>query len=155
MKTNAMRLLDNHNMSYEILLYSLKKEDFDATQIAIENGIPAHLLFKTLVCIDENKQIKVAVLPSNEQLSTKKLEKASKSKEISLMAMDDLLGKTGYMRGGCSPLAMKRKFPVFFHDSVTSDEPIWVNAGKKGCLLKIGLKNLLFLTEGIMVDIVR
>jgi prolyl-tRNA editing enzyme YbaK/EbsC (Cys-tRNA(Pro) deacylase) len=50
---------------------------------------------------------------------------------------------------------MKRKFPVFFHDSVDSDEPIWVNAGKKGCLLKIGLKNLLFLTEGIMVDIVR
>lgn len=155
MKTNAMRLLDDHNMPYKILLYSLKKDDFDATQIANENGIPVHLLFKTLVCIDENKQIIVAVLPSNEQLSTKKLEKAANTKEISLMAMEELLGKTGYLRGGCSPLAMKRQFPVFFHDSVTSDETIWVNAGKKGFLLQIEIKNLLVLTKGVMENIVR
>ena len=155
MKTNAMRLLDTHDIFYETLTYNLKKDDFDATQIALENGIPVNLLFKTLVCTDEINQIIIAVLPSNEQLSTKKLEKAAKTEGITLLALDELLGKTGYMRGGCSPLAMKKQFTLFFHDSVSLNDLIWVNAGKKGCLIKVELKNLLFLTKGKISDIVR
>lgn len=155
MKTNAMRLLDFHNIPYETLSYHVNNGDYDAMQIAKNNGIPVHLLFKTLVCTDEKKQIIVAVIPSNLQLSTKKLEKVSNTKDIFLLDTDDLLGKTGYVRGGCSPLAMKKQFPVFFHEANNPAESIWVNAGKKGFLIKVELAKLLDLTAGVIIDIAR
>jgi Cys-tRNA(Pro)/Cys-tRNA(Cys) deacylase len=155
MKTNAMRLLDNHKISYDLLAYTIKKDAFDAVQIAINQGIPVHLLFKTLVCVDDCKQIIVAVLPANAQLSIKKLEQISNVKNIALLAAEELPGKTGYMRGGCTPLAMKKKFPVFLHTSAKAEEHIWVNAGKKGFLLKIDPNELLRLTEGTLADIAR
>ncbi len=155
MKTNAMRLLDQHKISYEIFYYRISKEDSDATQIAVQLGIPVNLLYKTLVCIDLNSHICIAVLPSNEQLSTKKLEKITQSKELVLLPVEALPVKTGYIRGGCSPLAMKKSYPTYFHSSIPVDEPIWVNAGKKGVLLKLKLKDLLLLTRGKLADIIR
>lgn len=150
-----MRLLDQHKISYETFYYRISKENSDATQIAVQLGIPVNLLFKTLVCIDLNSQITIAVLPSNEQLSTKKLEKITHSKELVLMHVDELPVKTGYFRGGCSPLAMKKSYPTYFHSSIPEEEAIWVNAGKKGILLKLKLKNLLHLTGGKKADIIR
>ena len=150
-----MRLLDQHKISYEIFNYRISKEDSDATQIAVQLGIPVNLLYKTLVCIDLNSHICIAVLPSNEQLSTKKLEKITQSKELVLLPVEALPVKTGYIRGGCSPLAMKKSYPTYFHSSTPEEEAIWVNAGKKGILLKLKLKNLLHLTGGKLADIIR
>jgi Cys-tRNA(Pro)/Cys-tRNA(Cys) deacylase len=155
MKTNAMRLLDRQKIEYETIAYSISNDDFDAVQIAIQLGIPFNLLFKTLVCIDLNRQIIIAVIPSNERLSTKKLEKVSGNKEPALLPVDALPSRTGYIRGGCSPLAMKKRYPTFIDSSISTEEHIWINAGKKGCLLQLKVKDLLLLTEGKREDIIR
>lgn len=155
MKTNAMRLLDVNNIQYELVPYKICNDNYDAVQIAINNKIPEYLLFKTLICINESKQIMVAVLPSNEQLSLKKLEKVAESKNIEFLPMEELMVKTGYIRGGCSPMAMKKKYPVYIHSSIPEDAIVWINAGKKGLLLKMLLNDIIKITGGQVVDIAR
>lgn len=155
MKTNAMRLLDVNNIQYELVPYKICNDSYDAVQIAINNKIPEHLLFKTLICINESKQIIAAVLPANEQLSFKKLEKVAESKNIEILPMEELLVKTGYIRGGCSPIAMKKKYQVYIHAYIPEDAMVWINAGKKGLLLKMLLNDIIKITGGQLADISR
>jgi Cys-tRNA(Pro)/Cys-tRNA(Cys) deacylase len=155
MKTNAMRLLDVNNIKYELVPYKIYNDNYDAVQIAMDNKIPENLLFKTLICISESKQIMVAVLPAKEQLSIKKLEKVTESKQIEFLPTEELLFKIGYIRGGCSPIAMKKKFPVYFHSSIPDNTLIWINAGKKGFLLKMFFNDVIKITGGLLADISR
>ena len=115
MKTNAVRLLEVNKIPYEMVNYKINNDNYDAEQIALDNNIPQNLLYKTLICIGVDKEIIVAVLPANEQLSIKKLEKVAGIKQINLLPTEDLMVKIGYIRGGCSPIAMKKKFPVYIH----------------------------------------
>jgi Cys-tRNA(Pro)/Cys-tRNA(Cys) deacylase len=135
--------------------YKICKDNYDAVQIAIDNKIPENLLFKTLICVSESKHIMVAVLPANEQLSMKKLEKIAENKQIEFLPMEELLVKIGYVRGGCSPIAMKKKFPVYFHSSIPNNTIVWINAGKKGFLLKMLLEDIIKITGGQLADISR
>lgn len=155
MKTNAVRLLDVNKIPYEIVNYKINKDNYDAAQIALDNNIPQHLLYKTLICIGIDKEIIVAVLPANEQLSIKKLEKIADIKQIKLLPTEELMVKIGYIRGGCSPIAMKKKFPVFIHSSIPDKSIVWINAGKKGILLKMLLDDIILITEGQIADISR
>ncbi len=155
MKTNAVRLLDVNKIPYEIVNYKIIKDNYDAAQIALDNNIPQHLLYKTLICIGIDKEIIVAVLPANEQLSIKKLEKIADIKQIKLLPTEELMVKIGYIRGGCSPIAMKKKFPVFIHSSIPDKSIVWINAGKKGILLKMLLDDIILITEGQIADISR
>ena len=102
-----------------------------------------------------DKEIIVAVLPANEQLSIKKLEKIAGIKQIDLLPTEDLMVKIGYIRGGCSPIAMKKKFPVYIHSSTAANTTVWINAGKKGILLKMLLEDIILITDGQLVDISR
>jgi Cys-tRNA(Pro)/Cys-tRNA(Cys) deacylase len=155
MKTNAMRLLDVNKIQYEMVNYRIDKDNFDAAQIALDNNIPQHLLYKTLICISLDKEIVVAVLPANEQLSIKKLEKIAGIKQINLLPTEELLNRIGYIRGGCSPIAMKKKFPVYIHSSTPVNTIVWINAGKKGILLKMLLDDIILITDGQLADILR
>lgn len=155
MKTNAVRLLDVNKIPYELVDYKINKDNYDAAQIALDNNIPPHLLYKTLVCIGTDKDILVAVLPANEQLSIKKLEKVAGIKQIALLPTEELMVRTGYVRGGCSPIAMKKKFPVYIHFSAPVDTMVWINAGKKGILLKMLLGDLVLMTGGQLAEISR
>lgn len=155
MKTNAMRFLDAQSIIYEVRHYDINNNDLDATHIANNSGIPVQQLFKTLICIDFFKDIIIAVVPANEQLSLKKLEKVAETKDLSLLPINELLSKTGYIRGGCSPLAMKKLFPIFFHKQHVSEEKIWINAGKKGILIKVNFNQLLSITNGMHSDITQ
>jgi Cys-tRNA(Pro)/Cys-tRNA(Cys) deacylase len=155
MKTNAVRLLDVNKIPYEMVNYKIIKDNYDAEQIALDNNIPQHLLYKTLICIGVDKEIIVAVLPANEQLSIKKLEKVAEIKQINLLPMEELMGKIGYIRGGCSPIAMKKKFPVYIQSSIDTSTIVWINAGKKGVLLKMLLDDIIMITEGQLADISR
>lgn len=155
MKTNALRLLDVNNIPYEMVNYKINKDNYDAAQIALDNNIPPHLLYKTLVCIGLYKEILVAVLPANEQLSIKKLEKVAGIKQIELLPTEELMVKTGYIRGGCSPIAMKKNFPVYIHSSASVNTTVWINAGKKGVLLKILFNDIIMITDGQLADISR
>lgn len=155
MKTNAVRLLDVNKIPYEMVSYKINKDNYDAEQIALDNNIPQHLLYKTLICIGVDKEIIVAVLPANEQLSIKKLEKVAEIKQINLLPTEELMGKIGYIRGGCSPIAMKKKFPVYIQSSIDTNTIVWINAGKKGILLKMLLGDIILITEGQLADISR
>ncbi len=155
MKTNAVRLLEINKIPYEMVSYNIKKDNYDAEQIALDNNIPLNLLYKTLICIGFNKEIIVAVLPANEQLSIKKLEKVSRIKQINLLPTEELMVKIGYIRGGCSPIAMKKKFPVYIQSSTDANKIIWINAGRKGILLKMLLDDIIMITEGQLADIIR
>jgi Cys-tRNA(Pro)/Cys-tRNA(Cys) deacylase len=155
MKTNAVRLLDVNKIPYEMVNYKINKDNYDAEQIALDNNIPQHLLYKTLICIGVDKEIIVAVLPANEQLSIKKLEKVAELKQINLLPTEELMGKIGYIRGGCSPIAMKKKFPVYIQSSIDTNTIVWINAGKKGILLKMLLGDIILITEGQLADISR
>jgi Cys-tRNA(Pro)/Cys-tRNA(Cys) deacylase len=155
MKTNAVRLLDINKIPYEMVSYKISKDNYDAEQIALDNNIPQHLLYKTLICIGVDKEIIVAVLPANEQLSIKKLEKVAGIKQINLLPTEELMVKIGYIRGGCSPIAMKKKFPVYIQSSIDINTIVWINAGKKGILLKVLLGDIIFITDGKLADISR
>lgn len=155
MKTNAIRLLDVNKIPYEMISYKINKDNYDAEQIAFDNNIPQHLLYKTLICIGADKEIIVAVLPANEQLSIKKLEKVAEIKQINLLPTEELMVKIGYIRGGCSPIAMKKKFPVYIQSSIDTNTIVWINAGKKGVLLKMLLDDIIMITEGQLADISR
>ena len=155
MKTNAIRLLDVNKIPYEMVNYKINKDNYDAEQIALDNNIPQHLLYKTLICIGVDKEIIVAVLPANEQLSIKKLEKVAEIKQINLLPTEELMVKIGYIRGGCSPIAMKKKFPVYIQSSIDTNTIVWINAGKKGVLLKMLLDDIIMITEGQLADISR
>jgi Cys-tRNA(Pro)/Cys-tRNA(Cys) deacylase len=155
MKTNAVRLLDINKIPYEMVSYKISKDNYDAEQIALDNNIPQHLLYKTLICIGVDKEIIVAVLPANEQLSIKKLEKVAGIKQINLLPTEELMVKIGYIRGGCSPIAMKKKFPVYIQSSIDTNTIVWINAGKKGILLKVLLGDIIFITDGKLADISR
>ena len=155
MKTNAVRLLDVNKIPYEMVNYKINKDNYDAEQIALDNNIPQHLLYKTLICIGVDKEIIVAVLPANEQLSIKKLEKVAEIKQINLLPTEELMVKIGYIRGGCSPIAMKKKFPVYIQSSIDTNTIVWINAGKKGVLLKMLLDDIILITEGQLADISR
>jgi len=135
--------------------YKINKDNYDAEQIALDNNIPQHLLYKTLICIGLNKEIIVAVLPANEQLSIKKLEKVAGIKQINLLPTEELMVKIGYIRGGCSPIAMKKKFPVYIQTSTDANSIVWINAGKKGILLKMLLGDIILITDGQLADISR
>jgi Cys-tRNA(Pro)/Cys-tRNA(Cys) deacylase len=102
-----------------------------------------------------DKEIIVAVLPANEQLSIKKLEKVAGIKQINLLPTEELMVKIGYIRGGCSPIAMKKKFPVYIQSSIDTNTIVWINAGKKGILLKMLLGDIIFITDGKLADISR
>jgi Cys-tRNA(Pro)/Cys-tRNA(Cys) deacylase len=155
MKTNAVRLLDVKKIPYELVNYKINKDNYDAEQIALDNNIPQHLLYKTLICIGLDKEIIVAVLPANEQLSIKKLEKVAEIKQINLLPTEELMVKIGYIRGGCSPIAMKKKFPVYIQSSTDANSIVWINAGKKGILLKMLLRDVILITDGQLADISR
>ena len=155
MKTNAVRLLDVKKIPYEMVNYKINKDNYDAEQIALDNNIPQHLLYKTLICIGLDKEIIVAVLPANEQLSIKKLEKVAEIKQINLLPTEELMVKIGYIRGGCSPIAMKKKFPVYIQSSTDANSIVWINAGKKGILLKMLLRDVILITNGQLADISR
>jgi Cys-tRNA(Pro)/Cys-tRNA(Cys) deacylase len=155
MKTNAVRLLDVNKIPYEMVSYKISKDNYDAEQIALDNNIPQHLLYKTLICIGVDKEIIVAVIPANEQLSIKKLEKVAGIKQINLLPTEELMHRIGYIRGGCSPIAMKKKFPVYIHLSIPVNTMVWINAGKKGILLKMLLDDIILITDGQLADISR
>lgn len=155
MKTNAVRLLEVNKIPYEMVNYKINNDNYDAEQIALDNNIPQNLLYKTLICIGVDKEIIVAVLPANEQLSIKKLEKVAEIKQINLLPTEELMVKIGYIRGGCSPIAMKKKFPVYIQSSTDTNTMVWINAGKKGILLKMLLCDIILITDGQLADISR
>lgn len=136
-KTNAVRLLDREGAAYELIEYTYDEADLSVPQIAAENNLPVEAVFKTLVLKGDRSGPVVAVIPGDRSLDMKALAKASGNKKVAMVPVKEIPGLTGYIRGGCSPLGMKKDFPVFLEESALELPQILVNAGQRGLLMKL------------------
>lgn len=131
-KTNAMRLLDSAGIAYRTASYEVDENDLGGVHVAELLGQPAEQVFKTLVLLGDRTGHLVCCVPSNCELDLKKVAKAAGDKRVEMIAMKQLLPTTGYVRGGCSPLGMKRRFPTYFDETAILFDEIAVSAGERG-----------------------
>ena len=136
-KTNAMRILDKAGISYEVKEYAVDESDLSGTHIASEVGMPFESVFKTLVARGDKTGIIVMCIPVDKELDLKKTAKISGNKKVEMVQVKELLGLTGYIRGGCSPVGMKKKYPTFIEESCLLQEIIAVSAGVRGAQILI------------------
>lgn len=157
-KTNAMRILDGLKIKYETLSYEDDGEHElsrgAAENIAAKLGINPAACFKTIVMRNESKQIFVFCQSAIHEINLKKARNASASKEINPVKPDELLALTGYIRGGCSPLGMKKKFPTFIDQTALDFEKIYISAGVRGQQIVISPADLVKATDAKSVDLV-
>jgi Cys-tRNA(Pro)/Cys-tRNA(Cys) deacylase len=152
-KTNALRLLDQKEIPYETLEYEYNEENLSVKKIAGDNFLEAENIFKTLVAKGDKNGVLVAVINGKQTLNLKLIAKVSGNKKIALIPVKNLLNLTGYIRGGCSPIGMKKPFSVFLDESATNFETIYVNAGMRGILVKLKPDDLLKITNGQLAQI--
>ncbi|MEZ4985396.1 MAG: Cys-tRNA(Pro) deacylase [Saprospiraceae bacterium] len=133
-KTNAIRLLEKEGIAYRVVPYTYNADNLDVAKIAADNGLALAQVFKTLVCKGDKTGIVVAVIPGDQQLDLKTLAQASGNKKIALLPMGELQAATGYMRGGCSPIGMKKNYPVYLDRAAEPWDEILINAGARGLL---------------------
>ncbi|MFJ8246642.1 Cys-tRNA(Pro) deacylase [Peribacillus asahii] len=146
-KTNAMRLLDAKKIDYQMMGYDNQDGKIDGLSVAEKIGKNPESVFKTLVAYGAPQHVYVFVIPVGEELDLKKAAKAAGEKKIEMLHVKDLLKWTGYIRGGCSPIGMKKLYPTFVDDSAENLDTIIVSGGKIGTQIELTVENLLAATE--------
>lgn len=152
-KTNAARLLDRAKVAYELVPYEVDPDDLAATHIARQLGEPIEQVFKTLVLRGERHGLLVCVIPGNFEVDLKRAAQVAGEKKIEMIAMKELLPLTGYIRGGCSPIGMKKPLPTFFHSTALSFPYIYVSAGQRGLQFKTDPAALISAANARVADI--
>lgn len=152
-KTNAARILDRLKINYELVEYTVDPEDLAADHVAHELGEPIEQVFKTLVLRGDKNGIFVCVVAGNREVDLKKAAKASGNKKAEMIAMKELLPLTGYIRGGCTSIGMKKHYPTFISEDAFSFPFIYVSAGRRGLQLKLNPNDLLKAAEATSADI--
>lgn len=142
-KTNAARLLDKAGIEYGLIPYEVDENDLAAQHVADSLGQDISMVFKTLVLHGDKTGHLVCVVPGNMEVDLKSLAKASGNKKVEMIAMKDLLSVTGYIRGGCSPIGMKKRFPTYFHSTALTFDHIYVSAGVRGLQIQIDPSKLI------------
>lgn len=142
-KTNAARFLDTLKLPYALTSYSVDEEDLSATHAAEMLGVAPECVFKTLLARSDTNVIVVACIPADAHIDLKALARVAKMKRVELVAVKELLGLSGYIRGGCSPLAMKKRFATFVDESVLTLDLVYVSAGMRGLQLHLAPKDLI------------
>ena len=152
-KTNVARLLDKAKVKYELIPYEVDENDLSAIHVAESLGEDIEQVFKTLVLRGDKTGHIVCVIPGNGEVDLKALAKVSGNKKVEMIAMKDLLQVTGYIRGGCSPIGMKKKFPTYFHSTATDFETIYVSAGVRGLQVEIAPADLIGFTGASVAEV--
>ena len=142
-KTNVARLLDKAKVFYELIPYEVDENDLSASHVAESLGEDIEQVFKTLVLYGEKSGHFVCVIPGDYEVNLKMAAKVSGNKKCDLIPMKDLLPLTGYIRGGCSPIGMKKHFPTYIHESCMNFPYIYVSAGVRGLQIKIAPSDLI------------
>ncbi len=148
-KTNVMRLLDGANIPYEIKEYEFDENNLSGIHAASGIGMPVRQVFKTLVTRGDKTGINVFCIPVNDELDLKKAAAVSKNKKIEMISVKDILSVTGYIRGGCSPVGMKKLFPTFIDETATLFDVIAVSGGVRGCQIIIDTQLLCNYINGV------
>ena len=136
-KTNAVRLLDRAGVRYELVPYDVDEADLSAVHVAATLGEPVGRVFKTLVLHGDRNGYLVCIIPGACEVDLKAAARASGNKSVAMIPMRDLLAVTGYIRGGCSPIGMKRRFATYIDSSCNDLDYIYISAGVRGLQLKI------------------
>ena len=152
-KTNAARLLDRAKIEYKLIPYEFDENDLAAQHVAESLGQDIAKVFKTLVLHGERTGHIVCVIPGDKEVDLKALAKVSGNKKVEMIPMKDLLGVTGYIRGGCSPIGMKKRFPTFFHSSASDHDVIYVSAGVRGLQIEINPNELISFVDGVISEV--
>jgi Cys-tRNA(Pro)/Cys-tRNA(Cys) deacylase len=153
-KTNAARLLDIQGIKYVLVEYAVDESDLSATAVASKLGQNIEQVFKTLVLRGDKTGVFVCVIPGGEELDLKKAAHVSGNKNAAMIPQKEILGITGYIRGGCSPLGMKKKFPTYIDESCVLHDYIYVSAGIRGLQIKITPNDLIASASCEVADLI-
>ena len=153
-KTNAMRQLDSAGISYRTMEYEVDESDLSGVHVAAQLGQPCEQIFKTLVLKDEKGEHYVCCIPVDQELDLKKVAKACKTKKVEMLPMKELLPTTGYIRGGCSPIGMKKKFPTYIDETAVLFDEIAISGGIRGVQIFIHPETLAAFVQGEFSDLV-
>lgn len=154
-KTNVMRLLDAAGILYRTAEYEYDESNLSGLHAAEQVGIPAEQVFKTLVTRGDKTGILVFCIPVDQELDLKKAAMVSGNKKVEMTHMKELLGLTGYIRGGCSPIGMKKKYPTFLDETCILFDEIAVSAGQRGVQVIVSPQALLDYTEAQEADLTK
>ena len=142
-KTNVARLLDKAKVAYQLVPYEVDENDLSATHVADQLGENVAQVFKTLVLHGDKSGYFVCVIPGADEVDLKKAAKVSGNKSCEMIPVKELLPLTGYIRGGCSPIGMKKHFPTYVHETCTAFPYIYISAGIRGLQIKIAADDLI------------
>lgn len=153
-KTNVMRLLDTAGTAYTAGEYEVDEEDLSGSHAADRMGIDHDTMYKTLVLTNDKNRYFVCCIPVDEELNLKKAAKAAGEKKLEMIKMKDLLPVTGYIRGGCSPIGMKKRFPTYIEETAVLYDRIMVSAGMRGVQISIDPEDLAACTGAVFVPLI-
>ncbi len=154
MKTNAIRILESKNISHSTIEYESNEDEIDAISVAHKIYAEPEMVFKTLVARNEKNELLVFVIPGNFELNLKKAATASGSKKTELIKVKELQPLTGYIRGGCSPIGMKKLFPTFIDETAQLFDRIFCSAGVRGMQLNLSPNDLLAVVQAEFADLI-
>lgn len=152
-KTNAARLLDKAKIKYNLIPYEFDENDLAAQHVADSLGQDIAKVFKTLVLHGDKTGYVVCVIPGDKEVDLKALAKVSGNKKVEMIPMKDLLQVTGYIRGGCSPIGMKKRFPTYFHTTAMQQDVIYVSAGVRGLQIEIAPQDLIDFVQAAVAEV--
>ena len=153
-KTNVARLLDTAKVEYGLIPYEVDESDLSAVHVAAQLGEDVDRVFKTIVLHGDKSGYFVCVVPGEHEIDLKKAAKVSGNKKCELLPMKELLPVTGYIRGGCSPIGMKKRFPTYLHESAASFDYIYVSAGQRGLQVRLAPGDLLREARAAYADLI-
>lgn len=148
-KTNAMRLLEQEKIAYRTIEYDVDEENLAGEHVAFQIGMSEEQVFKTLIARGEKKGILVFCIPVNTELNLKKAAAIVGDKKVEMIHVKELLSLTGYIRGGCSPIGMKKKYPTYIDESAIFLDEISISAGVRGCQILCNPEDLITYIEAI------
>lgn len=153
-KTNASRILDRLKVPYSLVEYEVDPEHLDATHVAASLGEDIKTVYKTLVLHGDKTGYFVCVIQGDKEVDLKKAAKASGNKKVAMIPMKELLPLTGYIRGGCTAIGMKKPFPVYINENVSQLEEIFVSAGRRGLQIKLSPQDYIKVTSATISDLI-
>lgn len=153
-KTNAARLLDKAKIQYELIPYEVDENDLSAIHVAEQLREDVAQVFKTLVLRGDRNGIFICVIPGDKEVDLKKAAKVSSNKSCDMIAMKELLPTTGYIRGACSPIGMKKPFPTYIHATCVEFDKIYVSAGIRGMQIEVDPQKLVDYVSAELSDLI-
>lgn len=154
-KTNVLRHLDAAKIPYETREYDVSDENYDGKLVADKVGLPSEMIYKTLVLTGDKTKYLVCVIPVDKELDLKAVARATGNKSVAMLPQKELLPLTGYLRGGCSPIGMKKAFPTFIQEEASLLERISVSAGVRGCQVILAVDALMGCTRAQLAQLCR